>query len=416
MSARQPARRAQPRIAVYAIARDEERHVARWAASAGEADAIVLVDTGSSDGTVDRARALGVTVHEIRVDPFRYDVARNRALDLLDPEIDLCVSLDLDEMLVAGWREYLETAWRRGATGVRCRYEWPWSEVYVPLRYTSDVRIHARHGYRWRYPVHEELVSHSAEVVVTSPLEIRHLRDSTGSRPHYLPLLRLRAEEHPDDGRTAHLLASELRLSGLWDEARFHERRALALPLSPNERLHALLMLSYLEPDERETWLIAACREFPGRREPWCDLAQLHFDRGNWRACRAAAHAALRIVDPADDYLTNVFAWGQWPERLAALASLELGDDEWAVHHARRALRAMPGDGELAALFQRACDVMDRRGATRFRSGALSAPRRARLRAILASLRGRPEPAVSKSGAGIHDEGGHAGPPLQEPR
>lgn len=352
-----------PRIAVYAIACNEEKHVHRWASSASDADVIVMVDTGSTDQTVSRARELGVTVHELKVVPFRYDEARNRALALVPADIDMCVSLDLDEVLHDGWREQLEDAWRQGATRVRCWYEWPWSESYPVLRFTIAERIHARHGYRWRYPVHEGIVSLGPEIEVTSPLEIRHLRDSVGSRPHYLELLRLRAVEYPDDGRTAHLLASEARMNGLRDEAVFHERCALGLPLAPNERLHALLMLAHLEPAARESWILAACAEFPDRREPWCELAQYHLDHADWRGCLAAALMTLRIQQPADDYLTNVFAWGPWPERLAALASMELGDFERALHHARRAVRAgasdsAHGDAELvhqaeAALYAR---------------------------------------------------------------
>ena len=68
----------------------------------------------------------------------------------------------------------------------------------------------------------------------------------------------------------------------------------------------------------------------------------------------------MRIERPADDYLTNVFAWGPWPERLAAVASLELGDYEGAVHHARRALRAPPGLGELSELLRRCGDALGR--------------------------------------------------------
>jgi tetratricopeptide (TPR) repeat protein len=351
-------RAGKPLVVVYTIARNEEHHVERWATSVREADGVFLFDTGSTDGTVERARGLGVVVREIRVEPVRYDAARNLALDLLPHDADVCVSLDLDEVLLPGWRKQLGAAWRGGATRVRCWYEWPWSEVHPALRFTTADRVHARHGYRWRYPVHEEPVSLGAEVVVESGVEIRHLRDSTGSRPHYLPLLRLRAAENPNDGRTAHLLASEARLRGLREEARFHERRALELPLAPNERLHATLMLSHLEPEARQDWIVAACAEFGGRREPWCELAQLHLERGDWRACRAAALRALRIEHPADDYLTNVFAWGAWPEKLAALASVELRDHERAAHHARRALQVLPEDEELTRLLRRATEAL----------------------------------------------------------
>lgn len=148
-------------------------------------------------------------------------------------------------------------------------------------------------------------------------------------------------------------------MNGILDEAIINERRALELTLAPNERLHALLMLSHLEPSARETWLLTACAEFPDRREPWCELAQLHMDRGAWRACRGCAHTALRIVNPADDYLTNVFAWGPWSERLAALASLELGEHEWALHHARRAVRAAPKDPVQAELLAQAMNLLE---------------------------------------------------------
>lgn len=94
-----------PRIAVYAIARNEEQHVARWADSVSDADLIMLVDTGSTDATIDRACALDVQVHQVRIDPFRYDDARNRAMALLPTDIDMCVSLDLDEVVLPGWRE-----------------------------------------------------------------------------------------------------------------------------------------------------------------------------------------------------------------------------------------------------------------------------------------------------------------------
>ena len=143
-----------PRIAVYAIARDEATRVESWAASAADADVRLIADTGSSDDTVERAAALGVDVHRVAVEPFRYDVARNRALDLLPDDVDLCVPLDMDEELAPGWRQLLDEAWAQGATRISYSLVWPWSAVYPDLRYTAD-KIHARHGCRWRFPVHE---------------------------------------------------------------------------------------------------------------------------------------------------------------------------------------------------------------------------------------------------------------------
>jgi hypothetical protein len=336
---------------VYTIVRNADGDLDRWAASAREADVLSVADTGSSDATVDRARDLGIAVHEIYVDPFRYDVARNLALELLPVDIDLCVSLDADEVLLPGWRAALEHVWRQGATRVLCPLEWRWSDAYPPLRHTVN-RIHVRHGYRWKYPVHEQLVALGEDNPMQAAIEIRHLRDPSRPIAGNLPLLRLGVREHPSDGRMIHMLANETRLNGLYEEARHHFHRALELALPPNERLHSMLMLAHLEPEKREQWLLNACETCPGRREPWCELAQLHLDSGRWRACRAVARTALKIHTPPDDYLANMFAWGPWPDRLAAQASVELGDLHEAAHHAHCAWEAAPWDTDLAALRQ----------------------------------------------------------------
>jgi glycosyltransferase involved in cell wall biosynthesis len=47
--------------------------------SLAEADGVVVLDTGSGDGTVEKLRARGATVFEETISPWRFDVARNRA-------------------------------------------------------------------------------------------------------------------------------------------------------------------------------------------------------------------------------------------------------------------------------------------------------------------------------------------------
>jgi hypothetical protein len=324
-----------PRVAVYAIARDEEPQLEHWILAAGDADVLLIADTGSSDDTVRRGRELGVQVHEIRVEPFRFDDARNRALALLPRDIDVCVSLDLDEVLTPGWYEQVDDHWRAGATKLSCWAGWRWSADHPPLRWTIE-RIHSRHGYRWKHPVHERLVPIRPERVVQSAIEIHHLRDPAAIRPAYLELLRLAVAECPEDARLTHMLANDARMRGLADEARRWFRRTLELSPPANERLHSLLMLSHLEPEHAEQLLLAACAQFEARREPWCELAQLHLEQSFWRAALATSHRALAISEPADDYLSNPLAWGPWPDRIAARASMELKEDDWEAHHARR--------------------------------------------------------------------------------
>ena len=87
------------RIGIYALARNEEKHVFDWAATTEGADVVVVTDTGSTDSTTQRLRAAGVTVATGSVTPWRWDDAHNLSLHHLPADIDIAVRLDLDERL-----------------------------------------------------------------------------------------------------------------------------------------------------------------------------------------------------------------------------------------------------------------------------------------------------------------------------
>ncbi len=50
------------KICVYAICKNEEKGVDRWINSMKEADEIFVLDTGSTDKTVDKLKELGAIV------------------------------------------------------------------------------------------------------------------------------------------------------------------------------------------------------------------------------------------------------------------------------------------------------------------------------------------------------------------
>jgi len=86
------------KIAVYAIALNESKHVARWAKATAGADVRIVADTGSTDNTVQLLNQYRIETYEINVSPFRFDDARNAALALVPADVDVCVSLDMDEV------------------------------------------------------------------------------------------------------------------------------------------------------------------------------------------------------------------------------------------------------------------------------------------------------------------------------
>src|SRR5262245_37640182 len=94
---------------VVVIGRNEGERSRQCLMSLPETGAIVYVDSGSNDGSVELARGLGVEVIEldIRV-PFTAARARNvgfRRLRQISPDIEYVQFLDGDCTLIAGWLE-----------------------------------------------------------------------------------------------------------------------------------------------------------------------------------------------------------------------------------------------------------------------------------------------------------------------
>jgi tetratricopeptide (TPR) repeat protein len=337
------------KIAVYTIAKNEEQFVQRWADSCKDADYRLILDTGSTDNTCQIAWDTDVTVETETFDPWRFDHARNVALACLPDDIDLCISLDMDEVLQPGWRQALEQL-PPGVTRPRYKYVWSWNpDGTEGLTYGGD-KIHARHGYTWKHPVHEVLKPDGVETQHwVDGLEIYHHPDHSKSRSQYLPLLKLAVEEDPRDDRNQFYLAREYFFHGETGLAQYHFSEHLKLSQWQPERAASYRYLAKMRPDSAEHHLYKAIAEDPSRRESWVALASVYYDKKDWVACRQACAMALRITEKPLDYLCEADAWGWLPHDLMAISCHHLGDTDEAFFHGSEALALNPTDTRLQA-------------------------------------------------------------------
>lgn len=335
------------KIAAYTITKNEAHFITRWADSCVDADYRIVVDTGSDDNTLEVAQQAGCLTHSIKVSPWRFDDARNAALALV-PDVDFCIALDADEVLVDGWREHLENV-SPLVTRPRYKYTWSWAPDGSPgLQYGGD-KIHARYGYRWKHPVHEVLTPTINEVQEFCGLEIHHHPDPTKSRSQYLPLLEQACREDPADDRNAHYLAREYFFNGRLETAAREFKRHLALPSAkwPAERARSMRYLSKCEPQSAEQWLLRAAAEDPVRRETWADLAMHYYGRSEWANCLSSAVRGLSIKERSFDYMSEEFAWGPLLYDLAAISSYRLDMKEQAIMYGEKAVEVAPDDARL---------------------------------------------------------------------
>lgn len=334
------------KIAVYTIAKNEAKFVHRWYESAKEADYLFILDTGSSDDTVELAKSLGINVQVKTFNPWRFDHARQASLEALPDDIDYCIALDMDEILQPGWRKALESV-AAHVTRPRYQYTWSWNHNGSPgLVYGGD-KIHARHGYFWKHPVHEVLNCTTQEIQSWIDLEIHHHPDHSKSRGQYLPLLAMAVDEDPADDRNAFYYARELFFHS-HPKAADEFKRHLSLPRATwkPERAASMRYLAKIEADQAQAWLLRAAAEAPDRREAWVELARLNFDK-DWASCYAFALRALSITEKPLEYLCEEFAWGAVPYDLAALAAWNLGLLDEAATYGAIALELDPNNQRL---------------------------------------------------------------------
>lgn len=293
------------RIAVYAIALNEEPYVKRFLDSCAGADAVIVADTGSTDGTLETLGRGGARTFQISIQPWRFDDARNAALALVPPDIDVCVSLDLDEVLSAGWRAALEHSWTPETTLGRYREVRDHLPDGTPTVVQSGMKIHRRFGYRWRHMVHELLVADRLDrtrETWISGFQVDHWPDRCRRPTNYLALIEAAVAESPDDPRDLFLLGREYAFQRRWDDAEPVLRRYLAVAAErwPLQRATAWRRLGRCrmgkdDPDGAIANLREGLQIAPGVRDLWLDLADVHATIEDWQACFDAASRGLAI-------------------------------------------------------------------------------------------------------------------------
>lgn len=344
------------RVAVYTIALNEEKHAARFMETASEADVVLVADTGSTDRTTEILREHGASVYDIRIKPWRFDDARNAALALIPHDVDVCVVVDMDEVLDRGWCERLKSEWTEGTTRGRYLYVWNHNPDGSPgVSFWAD-RVHSRHGFRWVHPVHETLTSdRTDEHFVWLSYELHHWADDSKPRSQYLPLLEVAHHERPNDPRTAHYLGREYMFYSMWDKAEVSLKKHLSMPESSwrPERAASMRYLARCvqaqgRMEEAFAWFRSACNEEPSLREGWVEYAQACYGQQMWGECYKAVERALALTERPPSYLSEPWAWGSLPADIGSISAWNLGLHDRAVELAEMAVQAAPTDERIA--------------------------------------------------------------------
>ncbi|WP_411678364.1 glycosyl transferase family 2 [Caproicibacter sp.] len=347
----------QYKICVYAICKNEEQFVDRWMDSMSEADLVVVTDTGSTDKTAEKLISRGAVVYSEGINPWRFDEARNRSLNHVPEDVDICVCTDLDEIFEKGWRRCIEKAWQKGTTMGKYLYNWSLKPDGTPAVQFRYFKCHARHGYRWIHPVHECLgyVGTEPQQVVFIPgMVLNHHPDPNKSRSSYLPLLEMAVKEEPSDDRMTYYLGREYMYRGRWQDCINTMLRYLSLPTAvwreercASMRWTAASFFSLSQVSEAYRWYYRAIGEAPWMRDAYVEFARMAYRLGDWPTVFCMTEEALKIRERSPVYVNAAYAWDYTPDDLCSIACFQLGMYERSLAHAKAALAFSPEDQRL---------------------------------------------------------------------
>ena len=345
------------KICVYAICKNEEKFVERWVNSVKEADEIYVLDTGSMDNTVEELKKRGVIVSQKEINPWRFDVARNLSLDMVPNDADICVCIDLDEVLEVGWRKKLEKIWNIDINRLRYNYNGSLDDKNNPIVNFYIEKIHTRNNYKWIHPVHEVLKytgNGTERFITTDDITVNHYPDNNKSRSNYLPLLELSVKESPNNDRNMHYLGREYMYYGRWNECIDTLINHLNLPSatwkderSASMRFIARSYINLKRYDEARMWLDKAIREAPYLRDPYVERALLEYQLSNYKEVEKYAKEALKIRKHEKNYINEPFSWNHTIYDLLSISLFYQGKLEESLFYSEKALRMSPNDDRL---------------------------------------------------------------------
>ncbi len=361
----------QPTISLCMIVKDEEENLARCLQSAEPAvDEMIVVDTGSTDRSVEIAESFGAKVlHE----PWRGDFAAPRNTSVDAATGDWILYLDADEELIDGaaLREIVRDTELEGFSLREVNFIG--DDVGVEFVVNSAFRLFRnRPEYRFDGALHEQIMGKvDPEGGVTTAfcgIEIHHYgyldptSEARNKTERNMEIVLEEVRRKPDDSFTLFNAGVEHQRVGRTEEALEYFQRAFATLPSLRAYYASLLVrnivatLNTLERyDEALDVLADALQAYPDFTDMHYLQGQVHASRREYRAAIRSFRRAIDLGDHRGDrYLaqSGMGSFYSW-HALGALHHM-MGDANEAVRCFKTAVTSAPGyyAAPLSALTQ----------------------------------------------------------------
>lgn len=313
--------------AIYTIAKNEAHNVEGFMEAAGNCPVYVL-DTGSTDDTVNRLKKYGAHVVQKSINPWRFDTARNEALSLVPDNVDVCVSIDMDERFDAGWQDKLREQWSGNVGTFFFVDEWADEARTIPSVQSHRTRLHSRRGFEWHRRIHEMIrpLSGVEQIFCHTDIVVKHYPQ--GGKKDYISAVKELLKEDPTDADAWLQLAVEYHQAEKFGEALDNYQQYLEVIRGDDRgflsyrRAHAWIHIAQClhklgREDEMIRAFLSAIAAEPNCREAWTHFSHIAIQMGNAPLSYGAAMTAYNIKQPPYHAAIEAVCWGDLPKQIA---------------------------------------------------------------------------------------------------
>lgn len=331
------------KLAVYAICKDEIVDVEQWVECFTEADYCCVLDTGSTDGTLEYLVEAQKTHPNLIVEcgfvtPWRFDAARNLSMTLIPKDTVIYFMADLDEIIKEpGWVQKVKDVWEPMFDRGMYLYNRD-VEGDTIIRQIPEYRFHSKEWSKWVNVVHEALVDRKGEkqffVETCTPIDIIvwHYPHKTGNT-NYMELCERQLEEYPNDWVMRLQLAIEYEIRNEWRKAA--EQFIFIIdndnPLQDFEKARSYFGLAnyYYVNNKDKDRALAIFREGRLLYPRFCDNyllpAEIHYNDGEYNKCIDLCKASFKECEPSV-WCNRYDVYSFYPYYLIGLSYAQLND------------------------------------------------------------------------------------------
>lgn len=374
-----------PKWSIVLIAKNEEKTLPKCVKSLGQFMArggeVILLDTGSSDKTVELAESLGVKTHRVGDTFIRiiteeeakemndhfvvggempivkagnklFDFASARNYVTMKAENDMICTMDCDEVYSVLDIDKINALIDEGYQQFEYQFVFAHDHFGRPAIQFVQSKFFDRRVMKWSGIVHEVLQGEAKRKLLPQDMIFLEHWQEPGKdhRGNYLVGLALDCFKNPTKDRQSHYLAREMLWTGRPKSALKEFERHILMGGWLAERAQSMIFMgdcygALNQPEDQLTWYTKAFNLDSNRREALIKIATFYRHKNQHLATIAYTKAAMEI--PWTDYYANDRTmYTNLPHELLYRAYGWVGNIPKAREHLLEALKIQPYNGQ----------------------------------------------------------------------